>query len=160
MDNDAAILIKAGEVQTLRFYNVRAGGLTVIKKDEKTGERIPGVQFEIRKMDGEIVGTFTTDENGVIYLPEAENGWYTVTEQKAADGYRLDDTPHRIEVRDGQTATLEITNKAISGILIHKVNAVTGEGIPPAFPSFSMTAATIPSRRKPAMTAVMSVLKT
>ena len=125
-----SILIKAGEVQTLRFYNVRAGGLTVIKKDEKTGERIPGVQFEIRKMDGEIVGTFTTDENGVIYLPEAENGWYTVTELKAADGYRLDGTPHRVEVRDGQTATLEITNKAISGILLHKVNAITGEGIP------------------------------
>ena len=124
-----SILIKAGEVQTLRFYNVRAGGLTVIKKDEKTGERIPGVQFEIRKMDGEIVGTFTTDENGVIYLPEAENGWYTVTELKAAEGYRLDDTPHRIEVRDGQTATLEITNKAISGILIHKVDSATGEGI-------------------------------
>ena len=125
-----SILIKAGEVQTLRFYNVRAGGLTVIKKDEKTGERIPGVQFEIRKMDGEIVGTCTTDENGVIHLPEAENGWYTVTERKAAEGYRLDDTPHRVEVRDGQTATLEITNKAISGILIHKVNTVTGEGIP------------------------------
>ena len=125
-----SILIKAGEVQTLRFYNVRAGGLTVIKKDEKTGERIPGVQFEIRKMDGEIVGTCTTDENGVIHLPEAENGWYTVTELKAAEGYRLDDTPHRVEVRDGQTATLEITNKAISGILIHKVNAITGEGIP------------------------------
>ena len=125
-----SILIKAGEVQTLRFYNVRAGGLTVIKKDAKTGERIPGVQFEIRKMDGEIVGTFTTDENGVIHLPEAENGWYTVTELKAAEGYRLDDTPHRVEVRDGQTATLEITNKAISGILIHKVNAITGEGIP------------------------------
>ena len=125
-----SILIKAGEVQTLRFYNVRAGGLTVIKKDEKTRERIPGVQFEIRKMDGEIVGTFTTDENGVIHLPEAESGWYAVTELKAADGYRLDDTPHRIEVRDGQTATLEITNKAISGILIHKVNAITGDGIP------------------------------
>lgn len=124
-----SILIKAGEVQTLRFYNVRAGGLTVIKKDEKTGERIPGVQFEIRKMDGEIVGTFTTDENGVIHLPKAENGWYTVTELKTAEGYRLDDTPHRIEVRDGQTATLEITNKAISGILLHKVNAITGEGI-------------------------------
>lgn len=124
-----SILIKAGEVQTLRFYNVRAGGLTVIKKDEKTGERIPGVQFEIRKMDGEIVGAYTTDENGVIHLPEAENGWYTVAELKAAEGYRLDDTPHRVEVRDGQTATLEVTNKAISGILLHKVNAVTGEGI-------------------------------
>ena len=124
-----SILIKAGEVQTLRFYNVRAGGLTVIKKDEKTGERIPGVQFEIRKMDGEIVGTCTTDENGVIYLPEAENGWYTVTERKAAEGYHLDDTPHRVEVRDGQTATLEITNRKTGSALIHKIDSVTGKGI-------------------------------
>ena len=125
-----SILIKAGEVQTLTFYNTPEGGLQIIKSDADTGKRLSGVVFEIRKMDGEIIGTFTTDENGVIYLPEAENGWYTVTERKAAEGYRLDDTPHRIEVRDGQTATLEITNKAISGILIHKVNAVTGEGIP------------------------------
>lgn len=125
-----SILIKAGEVQTLTFYNTPEGGLQIIKSDADTGKRLSGVVFEIRKMDGEIIGTFTTDENGVIYLPEAENGWYTVTELKAAEGYRLDDTPHRIEVRDGQTATLEITNKAISGILIHKVNAVTGEGIP------------------------------
>ena len=125
-----SILIKAGEVQTLTFYNTPEGGLQIIKSDADTGKRLSGVVFEIRKMDGEIVGTFTTDENGVIHLPEAENGWYTVTELKAAEGYRLDDTPHRIEVRDGQTATLEITNKAISGILIHKVNAVTGEGIP------------------------------
>ena len=125
-----SILIKAGEVQTLTFYNTPEGGLQIIKSDADTGKRLSGVVFEIRKMDGEIIGTYTTDENGVIYLPEAENGWYTVTELKAADGYRLDDTPHRVEVRDGQTATLEITNKAISGILLHKVNAVTGEGIP------------------------------
>ena len=125
-----SILIKAGEVQTLTFYNTPEGGLQIIKSDADTGKRLSGVVFEIRKMDGEIIGTYTTDENGVIHLPEAENGWYTVTELKAAEGYRLDDTPHRIEVRDGQTATLEITNKAISGILIHKVNAVTGEGIP------------------------------
>ena len=125
-----SILIKAGEVQTLTFYNTPEGGLQIIKSDADTGKRLSGVVFEIRKMDGEIIGTFTTDENGVIYLPEAENSWYTVTELKAAEGYRLDDTPHRVEVRDGQTATLEITNKAISGILIHKVNAVTGEGIP------------------------------
>ena len=124
-----SILIKAGEVQTLRFYNVRAGGLTVIKKGEKTGERIPGVQFEIRKMDGEIVGAYTTDENGVIHLPEAENGWYTVTELKAASGYLLDSTPHRIEIKDGQTATLEITNHKSSRILLHKVDKATGKGI-------------------------------
>ena len=124
-----SIQIKAGEVQTLRFYNTPSGGLTIIKKDEETGERIKGVEFEVRKLDGEIIGTYTTDRNGVINLPEAEKGWYQVVELKAAEGYRLDDTPHQIEVKDGQTATLEITNRQTGSAVIHKVDSVTGKGI-------------------------------
>ena len=124
-----SIQIKAGEVQTLRFYNTPSGGLTIIKKDEETGERISGVQFEVRKLNGEIIGTYTTDKSGVIRLPEAEKGWYQVVELKAAEGYRLDDTPHQIEVKDGQTATLEITNRQTGSALIHKIDSVTGKGI-------------------------------
>ena len=124
-----SIQIKAGEVQTLRFYNTPSDGLTIIKKDEETGERISGVQFEVRKLNGEIIGTYTTDKSGVIRLPEAEKGWYQVVELKAAEGYRLDDTPYQIEVKDGQTATLEITNRQTGSALIHKIDSVTGKGI-------------------------------
>ena len=124
-----SIQIKTGEVQTLRFYNTPSGGLTIIKKDEETGERISGVQFEVRKLNGEIIGTYTTDKSGVIRLPEAEKGWYQVVELKAAEGYRLDDTPHHVEVKDGQTATLEITNRQTGSALIHKIDSVTGKGI-------------------------------
>ena len=124
-----SIQIKAGEVQTLRFYNTPSGGLTIIKKDEETGERISGVQFEVRKLNGEIIGTYTTDKSGVIRLPEAEKGWYQVVELKAAEGYRLDDTPYQIEVKDGQTATLEITNRKTGSALIHKIDSATGKGI-------------------------------
>ena len=84
--------------------------MQIIKSDESSGKRISGVRFEVRKVNGEIVGTYTTDSDGVIYLPEIESGWYTVTELKAAPGYLLDTASHRIEVKDGQTATLEITN--------------------------------------------------
>jgi len=52
-----------------------------------------------------------------------------VTELEAASGYLLDTTPHRIEVKDGQTATLEITNRKACSILIHKIDANTGDGI-------------------------------
>ena len=124
-----SIQIKTGEVQTLHFYNTPSGGLTIIKKDEETGERISGVQFEVRKLNGEIIGTYTTDKSGVIRLPEAEKGWYQVVELKAAEGYRLDDTPHQVEVKDGQTATLEITNRQTGSALIHKIDSVTGKGI-------------------------------
>lgn len=123
------VVVNPNDTQTLYFYNTPVGGLQIIKSDKDSGKRISGVKFEIRKMNGEIIGTYTTDSNGVIYLPEAESGWYTVTELEAASGYLLDTTQHRIEVKDGQTATLEITNRKACSILIHKVDANTGDGI-------------------------------
>ena len=123
------VVVNPNDTQTLYFYNTSVGGLQIIKSDKDSGKRIAGVKFEIRKMNGEIIGTYTTDSDGVIYLPEAESGWYTVTELEAASGYLLDTTPHRIEVKDGQTATLEITNHKSSRILLHKVDKATGKGI-------------------------------
>ena len=123
------VVVNPNDTQTLYFYNTPVGWLQIIKSDKDSGKRIAGVKFEIRKMNGEIIGTYTTDSDGVIYLPEAESGWYTVTELEAASGYLLDTTQHRIEVKDGQTATLEITNHKSSRILLHKVDKATGKGI-------------------------------
>jgi len=123
------VVVNPNDTQTLYFYNTPVGGLQIIKSDKDSGKRIAGVKFEICKMNGEIIGAYTTDSDGVIYLPEAESGWYTVTELEAASGYLLDTTPHRIEVKDGQTATLEITNHKSSRILLHKVDKATGKGI-------------------------------
>ncbi len=123
------VQINPNDTQTLTFENTPMGGLTIIKKDEETGERISGVQFEIRRLNGEVVGTYTTDRTGVITLPQADKGWYQVTELKAAKGYRLDSQPYQIEVKDGGTATLEITNRQIGSAIIRKVDSLTGEGI-------------------------------
>ena len=123
------VVVNPNDTQTLYFYNTPAGGLQIIKSDESSGKRISGIRFEVRKVNGEIVGTYTTDSDGVIYLPEIESGWYTVTELKAAPGYLLDTASHRIDVKDGQTAMLEITNHKSSRILLHKVDKDTGKGI-------------------------------
>ncbi len=80
-------------------------------------------------MNGEIVGQYTTDRNGTIRLPGLDSGWYTVTELKAASGYQLDPTPQSAEVKDGQTATLALTNRKTSRILLHKIDTDTGKGI-------------------------------
>ncbi len=123
------VQVNPNDTQTVTFENTPIGGLTIIKKDEETGERISGVQFEIRRLNGEVIGTYTTDRTGVITLPQAEKGWYQVTELKAAKGYRLDSQPYQIEVKDGGTATLEITNRQIGSAIIRKVDSLTGEGI-------------------------------
>ena len=123
------VVINPNDLQTLTFYNAPSGGLQIIKSDEDTGERIGNVKFEIRKMNGEIIGTYTTDRDGVISIPNAESGWYTIVERKAANGYALDTTPVNACVKDGETTTVEITNQRMCSIMIHKVDANTGKGI-------------------------------
>ena len=123
------VVINPNDLQTLTFYNAPSGGLQIIKSDEDTGERIGNVKFEIRKMNGEIIGTYTTDRDGVISIPNAESGWYTIVERKAANGYALDTTPVNACVKDGATTTVEITNQRMCSIMIHKVDANTGKGI-------------------------------
>ena len=123
------IVVNPDDLQTLIVYNVPAGGLQIIKSDEDTGERLGGVKFEIRKINGEILGTYTTDRDGVISIPNAESGWYTIVERKAKDGYALDTTPVNACVKDSETTTVEITNQRMASIMIHKIDAATGADI-------------------------------
>ncbi len=91
-------------------------------------ERIPKVTFEIREISGALVDTITTDKRGRAYL-SLEDGAYYAVEVDCPREFQLDDTPHYFTVKNGQTTTLTIPNKAFSGVIIHKTDSVTGEGI-------------------------------
>ena len=124
-----SILIKEGEAQQLTFFNKRAGGVEIIKVNEADQtERIPNVTFEIRQMDGGLVDTVTTDSQGRVYV-ELEAGDYYAVEIQAGEGFQVDSTPHYFTAKDNETTTLTVTNKAFSGIIIHKIDSVTEEGI-------------------------------
>ena len=125
------VVVNPDDTQSLYFYNAPIGGVELIKVNaaDKT-QRIPNTTFEIRRVsDGGLVDTVTTGTDGHVYMPLASGSYYAV-ETKAGKGFQLDDTPIYFTVEDGKTTTKTVTNKAISGILIHKVNAITGEGIP------------------------------
>lgn len=49
------VVVNANDTQTLTFTNKPIGGLILIKSDEDSGKRISGVQFEVRKMNDEIM---------------------------------------------------------------------------------------------------------
>lgn len=123
------VVVNTNDTQSLYFYNNPIGGVEIIKvnADKKT-ERIPNVKFEIRRADDGLVDTVTTDKNGRAFL-SLEDGHYYAVEIKSADGFELDSTPHYFEVKDGKTTTLTVENKSLSGILIHKIDSNTGEGI-------------------------------
>ena len=121
--------VNPADTQTLTFYNDPVGGVELIKVNAAdTAERIPNVTFEIRKIDDELIDTVTTDENGRVFV-SLEDGAYYAVEIEAAEGFKLDDTPHYFEVENGKTTTLRVENEAFSGIILHKIDAVTGDGI-------------------------------
>ena len=123
------VVVNPNDTQELTFYNDPVGGVEIIKVDaaDKT-ERLGNATFEIRKMDDALVDTVTTDENGRVFL-SLEDGSYYAVEIEAPEGYKLDNTPHYFEVKNGKTSKLTITNTAMSGIIIHKTDSTTGKGI-------------------------------
>ena len=72
------ILIKAGEVQQLTFWNKKAGTLVIQKKDSVSGNLIAGAQFQLTYASGGYVdnnnghlssnGLYTTDDKGEIRI--------------------------------------------------------------------------------------------
>ena len=123
------VVINPNDTQTITVYNEPVGGLELIKVNaDNTKERIPNVTFEIRRMDDALVDTVTTDKNGRVFLA-LENGSYYAVETESAEGFKLDDTPHYFEVKNGETTVIQVENTPVSGILIHKTDSTTGEGI-------------------------------
>ena len=123
------VVVNPNDTQTLHFYNNPVGGVEIIKVNaDKTSQRVPNTTFEIRKADGALMDTVTTGKNGRAFS-SLEDGTYYAVEIEAGKGFQLDDTPHYFEVKNGKTTILTIKNKALSGILIHKIDSTTGDGI-------------------------------
>ena len=123
------VVVNPDDTQSLYFYNAPIGGVEIIKVNEDNhSERIPNTTFEIRKVDDALVDTVTTDKNGRVFVA-LEDGSYYAKEVTSNKSFRLDNTPHYFEVKGGKTTTLTVKNKALSGILIHKIDSTTGEGI-------------------------------
>jgi len=123
------VVVNADDTQTLTFYNTPVSGVEIIKiNEDNRSERIPNTTFEIRRMDDGLVDTITTNKNGRAYL-SLEKGDYYAVEVRAGEGFKLDATPHYFSVKDGKTTTVTLTNKAFSGVILHKIDSVTGDGI-------------------------------
>ncbi len=123
------VQVNASDTQYITVYNTPIGGIELIKVDaaDKT-KRLGGVTFEIRKMDGGLVETVTTGSDGRVHV-KLDAGDYYALETEAKSGYKLDPTPHYFTVQDGKSTSVTITNEAFSGIILHKINSVTKEGI-------------------------------
>jgi uncharacterized repeat protein (TIGR01451 family) len=131
--NPQTVIVKSGKLTAVEFTNKPLAGLKIIKLNSATRQPIAGVEFNIAAMNGEKVQndlrgyTFKTDSTGQIYIPQLENGYYTVTETKQADGYILDSEPKTVLIQSGKPTVLEVLNAPMSGLLIVKTDEATGK---------------------------------
>lgn len=83
----------------LTVVNHSKASLRIIKMDRQSGDRLPGVTFEIYK-DTELFDTKTTNDNGEILLYDLEPGTYLVKEVATDDEHVITSAPQQIVSAD------------------------------------------------------------
>ena len=121
--------VKPDTPSILRVTNTALTGIMVTKVSTVDDEPLMGAKFEIRTAEGRVLGEVTTDTTGTATYPIATPGVYYVKEVEQPDGYLLDETVHRVEVVEGQLATLVVENAPMASLVIFKGDADTGRGV-------------------------------
>ena len=121
------ILIKAGEVQNLTFWNKKAGTLVIKKLSTDRKTPLAGVEFKLAYADGNYVdnanghlsskGLYTTDANGEIRITGIV-GTIVATETKSVEGFAIDPATQTqtVVVNPDDTQTLVFYNAPIGGV--------------------------------------------
>ena len=128
--------LEAGVSRELVVDNTPLSALVVYKYDSATKLPLEGARFELRYLSGEtsgtegtVIGEYVTSKNGSFTVTGLKEGTYICQELESPSGFKLDSTRHYFTVKDGEVTQEVIENEAVSGILLHKVDSATGDGI-------------------------------
>ena len=116
--------VKEGKPVLLEFENVPLSGLQIVKQDQ-AGKPLAGVQFSIKELDGRDIGTFTSDEAGICYIPDLKEGFYVVTEVKGLSTHKGDSLPRNIHIETGKLNKVVYTNYEYPVLVVRKIDSET-----------------------------------
>jgi len=125
-------IVKAEPGSTIRavFYDVEKPGLLIVKRDKLTSLPIKDTRFSIVELQNgakKDIGTYTTGENGTVFIPDLTPGHYVITEIMAATGYIKNETPIQTFVEGGKLNTVEVYNMPYSSLRLLKIDSETRE---------------------------------
>lgn len=93
---------------------LKKGTAELTKKDVSTGEILSNTGIRILNDKKEVVVEGRTNEKGVFTFEQLPIGTYYFQEFEAPDGYRLDETPLKFEIKeDGKVVKCEMTNQKL-----------------------------------------------
>lgn len=117
------ITVTTGATASVSFTNKELPGLRIVKYDRTTLEVMAEVSFEIWR-DGELLGTYQTDQMGEIILVNQQPGTYLVKETASDDEHIVDTTPQQVELHAGDgIKQLVFFNDKKPGIHLIKVDS-------------------------------------
>lgn len=117
------VTVTTGATASVSFTNKELPGLRIVKYDRTTLEVMAEVSFEIWR-DGELLGTYQTDQMGEILLVNQQPGTYLVKETASDDEHIVDTTPQQVELHAGDgIKQLVFFNDKKPGIHLIKVDS-------------------------------------
>jgi len=121
-----SVELVAGETASVTIPNHRKPGIEVIKVDaDNPDKRLEGATFRIAERGGKEHEDIVTDANGVARLTGLKAGYYTVKEIVAPDGYILSSQEHTVEMVEGKTSSITISNHKKPALEIIKIDDTT-----------------------------------
>ena len=124
--NDVPIVfeVKKGKPILLEFLNAPLSGLQILKQDQ-AGKPLAGIQFTVTELSGKLIGTFTSDETGICFVPDLNEGYYVVTETKGLSTHKPDSLPRNVLVETGKLNKVVYTNYEYPVLVIKKISSDT-----------------------------------
>ena len=113
------------DIVTLYFSNAPKGAVLVKKVSSADNSPLSDVEFMVTTSDGAVVGDangkFVTDSAGSFLIENVEpNTTLVIKETRAKSSFLLDDTPQTVQVKEGQTVTVEFRNQPLGNLVIEK----------------------------------------
>ena len=114
------VIVKSGELATVEFQNEKLASIRIKKIDAVTKKGIYGVRFFVKDEANNLIGEYSTDQDGYIELRDILTDGKSeiklkVEEIAAAQGYVLDSTVRTLRVRRGETTELVVENTPVLG---------------------------------------------
>ena len=108
------VVINPGDdTQHLYFYNDPLCSLTLSKVDSVTGKPIPNTTFSVKDGNGNLIGRYTTGQDGTVTVTGLLPGsTVVVSEYKVPDTHVLNPIPQTITLKSGKNT---VTSGAVSG---------------------------------------------
>lgn len=99
------------------------GKVIVNKTDDETKQPIEGVKFSLKKADGTVVGTATTNKNGVATFDKLYQANYKLVEVETNPKYILNNAEFDVPVEYNKTAKVDVENEHKKGnIKVYKID--------------------------------------